>query len=203
MTVYSYNLKTLFIYLNDPINKKIKVYQTSDNITRISDEKDITIAYNFVGLNIPKNGPVNLEKEQIEKLNNSLKLAGFNDTLEFNPLPKFIIGHIESLDKHPDSDHLNIAKVNIGSKKIQIVSGSPNIQNDINVVVALPGAVMPNGQMIFEGQLRGVDSYGMMTSPRELKLKNAPTVPGMLILPDGFGSVGEEFDFQKGDLIFQ
>ena len=66
---------------------------------------------------------------------------------------------------HPDSDHLNICQVNIGDKKVQIVAGAPNAALGLKTIVALPGAMMPSGALIFPGKLRGEDSYGMMCAP--------------------------------------
>ena len=44
----------------------------------------------------------------------------------------------------------------------------------VETIVALPGAMMPKGNLIFPGELRGEKSFGMMCSPRELHLPNAP-----------------------------
>ncbi|MDR0898822.1 MAG: tRNA-binding protein, partial [Lactobacillaceae bacterium] len=115
--------------------------------------------------------------------------------------PKFVIGHVEKMEDHPDSDHLHVVQVNIGEKSVQLVSGSPNMQEGIYVVVVLPGAIMPSGQIIWPGQLRGVDSFGMIASARELRLNNAPDQPGALILPEDFGKPGDAFDFNKGDRL--
>ncbi|HFJ6866946.1 TPA: DUF4479 domain-containing protein, partial [Enterococcus faecium] len=60
------------------------------------------------------------------------------------------------------------------------------------VVVAKPGAMMPDGMMIWPGTLRGVDSYGMICSARELHLPNAPAKKGILVLPED-AVVGEAF----------
>lgn len=87
-------------------------------------------------------------------------------------------------------------------ESLQIVSGSPNMQADIKVVVAKVGAMMPNGLIIWPGELRGVSSNGMICSGRELGLANAPQKPGALILPDDY-EVGEPFDFERGQTIFK
>ena len=75
---------------------------------------------------------------------------------------------------------------------LQIVCGAPNIEAGQKVVVAKPGAMMPDGMMIWPGTLRGVDSYGMICSARELHLPNAPEKKGILVLPED-AVVGEVF----------
>ncbi|MEN2277657.1 YtpR family tRNA-binding protein, partial [Enterococcus faecium] len=67
---------------------------------------------------------------------------------------------------------------------LQIISGAPNIEPGQKVVVAKPGAMMPDGMMIWPRTLRGVDSYGMICSARELHLPNAPEKKGILVLPE-------------------
>ncbi|RXS51411.1 DUF4479 domain-containing protein, partial [Streptococcus pyogenes] len=66
----------------------------------------------------------------------------------------------------------------------------------LKTIVALPGAIMPNGSLIFPGKLRGEESYGMMCSPRELALPNAPQKRGIIEL-DESAVVGEAFDPAK------
>lgn len=100
------------------------------------------------------------------------------------------------MQAHPDSDHLNICQVNVGDKRVQIVAGAPNAAVGLKTIVALPGVMMPSGSLIFPGKLRGEDSYGMMCSPRELALPNAPQVRGIIELGDE-AQVGEAFDPAK------
>ncbi|HEO7582784.1 TPA: DUF4479 domain-containing protein, partial [Streptococcus agalactiae] len=66
----------------------------------------------------------------------------------------------------------------------------------LKTVAALPGAMMPNGSLIFPGKLRGEDSFGMLCSARELALPNAPQVRGIIELSDQV-IVGESFDANK------
>ena len=61
------------------------------------------------------------------------------------------------------------------------------------MVVAKIGAVMPSGMLIKEGNLRGVDSFGMLCSARELEIPNAPSEKGILILPAD-AEVGSAFE---------
>lgn len=80
-----------------------------------------------------------------------------------------IIGEVAECEMHPDSDHLHVCKVNIGSEIINIVCGAPNMRKGIKVIVALPGAKLPGGE-IKRGVIRGAESNGMCCSLAELGL---------------------------------
>ncbi|MGI6156664.1 MAG: DUF4479 domain-containing protein, partial [Enterococcus lemanii] len=66
----------------------------------------------------------------------------------------------------------------------------------LKVVVAKPGAMMPDGLLIWPGELRGVASFGMVCSAKELNLANAPMKRGILELPAD-AVVGEAFPIGK------
>ena len=82
-----------------------------------------------------------------------------------------IVGEVISCDMHPDSDHLHVCKVNVGDEILNIVCGAPNVRKGIKVIVALPGAKLPGGE-IKRGVIRGVESNGMLCSIQELGLDN-------------------------------
>ncbi len=184
--------------------------ETKQNITRIYNPADgQTLGYNFLEASqidetLVGNGQINLNETQVTALKQALSKAGFDDSvLVIDQDPKFVVGYVESATKHPDSDHLLVTKTRVDNDHtLQIVSGSPNMKTDIYVVVAKVGAMMPNGEIIWPGELRGVPSNGMITSGRELQLANAPQKKGALILPDNFGKVGDAFDFERGNKLF-
>ena len=123
--------------------------------------------------------------EQVAHLNQELEREGFSERLVNDREPKFVVGEILEMVAHPDSDHLNICQVAVGpDKTVQIVAGAPNARVGLKTIVALPGAMMPDGSLIFPGALRGEKSYGMMCSPRELHLPNAPQKRGIIELDD-------------------
>lgn len=211
MLIASYNPQstgdTMVLIMNpDVADQQVSIH---DDVARIFDEKtNRTLGYNFLKASeilpeiVTENGQVNLTSEQVQKLNDYLTNHGFPGDVEFDDQPKFVVGYVESLEDHPNSNHLQIATTGIGrDKKLQIVSGSPNMRENIKVVVALSGAMMPDGQIIWPGELRGVKSEGMICSGRELALPNAPQVPGALILPDDY-QVGTAFDFKKAQHLF-
>ena len=104
-----------------------------------------------------------------------------------------VVAKILEIEKHPDSDHLLICQLDIGTgEKHQIVTGADNVFVGAFVPAALDNADLPNGQHIKNGKLRGVKSNGMLCSGEELGLigtgfPNAE-VNGILILDDEFAA---------------
>jgi len=82
-----------------------------------------------------------------------------------------IVGEVLECTEHPDSDHLHVCKVNVGKEILNIVCGAPNVRTGLKVIVALPGAKLPSGE-IKKGMIRGVESNGMLCSIKELGLDN-------------------------------
>lgn len=78
-----------------------------------------------------------------------------------------VIGEIIECEKHPDSDHLNVTKVNIGSEVLQIVCGAPNARVGLKVIVAKVGAKLPEIE-IKQASVRGIESQGMICALFEL-----------------------------------
>lgn len=90
-----------------------------------------------------------------------------------NDIKNVVVGKILEIEKHPDADKLVVTKVDVGTEKLQIVTGANNIKvNDI-VPIAKDGSELPGGVKIKKGQLRGIDSCGMMCSVGELNLSVA------------------------------
>lgn len=81
-----------------------------------------------------------------------------------------IIGEVKECEMHPDSDHLHVCKVDVGTEILQIVCGAPNVRKGLKVIVALPGAKLPGGITILKSLKRGVESNGMICSIAELGL---------------------------------
>lgn len=79
-----------------------------------------------------------------------------------------VVGHILSIDKHPNADTLLICRVDVGSAVIQVVTGAPNVSAGDWVPVAVHGARLPGGKVIKSGKLRGELSEGMLCSGAEL-----------------------------------
>ena len=140
-------------------------------------------------------GNVEVTPELVEKLEAAIAVNEADISLDVDFSPKFVVGFVETKEKHPNADKLSICKVNVGDEVLQIVCGAPNVEAGQKVVVAKIGAVMPSGMLIKEGNLRGVDSFGMLCSARELAIPGAPEVKGILVL-DEAAEVGSAFNAQ-------
>ncbi|MBR2334915.1 MAG: phenylalanine--tRNA ligase subunit beta [Clostridia bacterium] len=100
------------------------------------------------------------------------------------------VAKVVSMERHPDSDHLWICQVDIGSEVTQIVTGAQNVHAGDIVPAAIPVAHLPGDITIKAGKLRGVESNGMLCSISELNLTlhDMPKAceDGILILGKGF-----------------
>lgn len=147
-------------------------------------------ANNYVQLDVA--GNVEVTPELVKALEDAIAKNDAGISLDVDFSPKFVVGYVESKEKHPNADKLSICMVNVGDETLQIVCGAPNVEAGQKVVVAKVGAVMPSGMLIKEGNLRGVDSFGMLCSARELAIPGAPEVKGILVL-DEDAEVGSPF----------
>ena len=79
------------------------------------------------------------------------------------------VGRILFLEKHPNSDHMLVAQLDVGEEEpVQICTGAWNVHVGDLVPAALHNALLPNGAKITKGKLRGVPSNGMLCSLKEL-----------------------------------
>ena len=78
-----------------------------------------------------------------------------------------VIGKVLECVPHPDSDHLHVCQVDTGDTVRQIVCGAPNVAAGQKVIVALPGCILPGGE-IKSGVIRGQKSDGMICALFEL-----------------------------------
>lgn len=119
-------------------------------------------------------------------------------------LAHVVVGEIIEKNKHPDADRLTVCLLNVGDKELrQIVCGAKNHSAGDKVAVALPGAVLPGNFQIKEGQIRGVESLGMLCSLKELGLPEDGT-DGIVLL-DAIAPVGQSIAdyFDLNDVIFE
>ena len=105
-------------------------------------------------------------------------------------LENVVIGQVVSKEPHPDSDHMWLCQVSVGEANVdaegkaaplQIVCGAQNFEQGDKIVVAMIGAVLPGDFKIKKSKLRGIESWGMNCSERELGLGNSHE--GIIILP--------------------
>ncbi len=105
-------------------------------------------------------------------------------------LREFRIAKVVGAEKHPDADKLKVCTVLAEDGETQIVCGAPNAREGITVVLAKPGSYIPGLDITIKvGKIRGVESFGMMASERELELSDEHE--GIIELPSG--EVGQSF----------
>ena len=117
-----------------------------------------------------------------------LEVEGVEDRA--SKLRDFTIGYVQSAEKHPDADRLKVCQVDTDEGVKQIICGAPNAREGITVVVAKPGVYVPGiDTTIGVGKIRGIESFGMMASEREMELSEEHD--GIIELPSG--EVGQSF----------
>ena len=104
--------------------------------------------------------------EDMTKVGNEYDSAG-----KLLEATKLVVGKVKECKMHPDSDHLHVCKVDVGSEILDIVCGAPNVREGLKVIVALDGAELPGGT-IKKGMIRGQVSNGMLCSMAELGLEH-------------------------------
>ncbi len=115
---------------------------------------------------------IDIKDENPSELAVKVTKAGINvEAVVTKKIDNLVIGQVVECSPHPDSDHLNVCKVNIGKEVIQIVCGAPNVRKDLKVIVALVGAVLPGDFKIKKSKIRGVESNGMICALFELGLE--------------------------------
>ncbi len=113
-----------------------------------------------------------------------------------------IVGEVVEFGPHPNADRLNVAKVDIGGQEVQIVAGAPNPYPGARIPAVLPGSTLADGRQLKKAKLRGLESYGMMMSERELGISNDHG--GILIL-EGDYEVGRPLSdyFPAGETVLE
>ena len=157
-------------------------------------KNDTLIGYNYFNISNSfeglKNGiNYNPSEELISFINSKIKENNLEEIEIIKP--NFRVGLVEECEDI-EGTHLHLCKVNIKDEVLQIVCGAPNVALNQIVVCACINAVMPNGLVIKPSSLRGVKSDGMLCSARELNLKDAPAVRGILVLDDSY-EIGSAF----------
>jgi phenylalanyl-tRNA synthetase beta chain len=98
-------------------------------------------------------------------------------------LGDFVVAYVKEAARHPNADRLQVCRVETPGGEVQVVCGAPNARAGLKVAFAAPGVVIPaTGQALKKGNIRGVDSLGMLCSARELGL--GQDHEGILELPE-------------------
>ncbi len=140
-----------------------------------------------------------------EELGHRLTMAGLElDALEAaaGEFSGVVVGHVLQVEPHPDADKLRVCQVEDGSgSPVQVVCGAPNVVEGMKVPFARVGAVLPGEFKIKKAKLRGVESFGMLCSARELGL--AETSEGLMPLPLDLAAGADGFFVGDGGLNYQ
>ena len=92
-----------------------------------------------------------------------------------------VVGQVKSVEPHPDADKLRLCQVDVaGDELLSIVCGAANVRQDLKIPVAVVGSVLPGNFKIKKAKLRGVESFGMLCSSKELGL--AESADGLMEL---------------------
>jgi len=120
-----------------------------------------------------------------QTLSDEITMAGLEvDSIEpaageFNNV---FVAQVKEVEKHPDADKLNVCKVDAGGELLQIVCGASNVREGLKIPCATIGAVLPGNFKIKKSKLRGVESFGMLCSEKELGM--ADQAEGLMELAD-------------------
>ena len=115
---------------------------------------------------------IDIQDQDLKELSVKITKAGINvEKVVTNHINNLVIGEVVDCIDHPDSDHLHVCQVNIGSVVTQIVCGAPNVRKGLKVIVALPGAVLPGNFEIKKSKIRNQESNGMICALFELGLE--------------------------------
>ncbi|MDD2203082.1 MAG: phenylalanine--tRNA ligase subunit beta [Bacilli bacterium] len=132
------------------------------------------------------NDYVDVKDENAVEVAEKITKAGVNvEGIKGTNIKNLVIGYVENRTDHPNSDHLNVCTVNIGTEVLQIVCGASNADKGQKVIVAKVGAILPGDFEIKKATIRGVESVGMICALYELGLedKEANYDKGIHVLP--------------------
>ncbi|KRM57146.1 hypothetical protein C5L31_001140 [Secundilactobacillus malefermentans] len=154
------------------------------------------ISYNWLKEYLDIDVPATELAEKIER--SSVEVDSV--TVPSDGLKKLVVGHIDSMEPHPESDHLNVCQVNVGEEELlQIVCGAPNVAVGQKVIVALPGSRIGGNVKIKRSKMRGIVSNGMICSLEEIGFSKS-VVPkewadGIYVLPNDAKNGDEIYDY--------
>ena len=109
-----------------------------------------------------------------QQLVDQLTMAGL-EVDGFEPVAtnfsQVVVAQVVATSPHPDAEKLTVCRVNAGDEEVQIVCGAANVRPGIKVPLAKLGARLEDFK-IKKAKLRGVESFGMLCSERELGLSD-------------------------------
>lgn len=149
---------------------------------------------------------IDLEGISSEEISHKLTMAGLEveDVYSEAEIYKgFVVGKVNSKQKHPNADKLSLCTVSTGENEYKVICGAPNVEANQKIVFAPIGTIIPKGQLKIEKvKIRGIESYGMICSEAELEISDKNE--GIMVLPDDF-KVGAKITeaLKLNDVIFE
>lgn len=132
---------------------------------------------------------VNLSAEEIAVALTSigLEVGGVEEVQAIKGgLEGLVVGHVLSMEVHPNSDHMHICQVDLGQgEPVQVVCGAANVDAGQKVIVATLGTKLYSGDECFtikRSKLRGVESLGMICAEDEIGVGTSHD--GIIVLPE-------------------
>jgi phenylalanyl-tRNA synthetase beta chain len=112
------------------------------------------------------------------------------------------VARVVAVDKHPDADKLHVCTVDAGdAAPLTIVCGAPNVVAGMLAPLATIGTKFENGFSIARAKLRGVESFGMLCSEKELGLSSDHS--GLMVLPQDMKIGRELSEYFPDDCVFE
>ena len=135
--------------------------------------------------------------ENAESISEILSNLGLEAEISSVPqkYPGVKIGYVEKTLKHPNADKLQICDIYDGEKINKVICGAPNIKPGQTIAYATVGTTLPGNFKIKKANIRGIDSFGMVCSERELNLSDEHE--GIMVLPENL-NIGDDFSSAYG-----
>jgi tRNA-binding protein len=163
---------TFYLNYSKQFDVLIVTLNNNHDVTNTKADGDVTVLYHndeIVGFNLFHPG---LTKSGWLSFDDEAVAVATKKVAKYMPLtqgPQFVVAEITECTDIAGT-HLHQCAVNVGTKILQIVCGAENARVGLKTVCAVEGAFLPNGMLITAGKLKGIDSFGMLCSGRELNL---------------------------------
>jgi len=153
---------------------------------------------------------LDIEPEEVSKILTSigLEVGGVEEVQNIKGgLEGLVVGEVLEAENHPDSDHLHVAKVNVGQgEPLQIVCGAHNCRAGLKTIVATIGTKLYSGDESFaikRSKLRGVESFGMLCAEDEIGIGTSHD--GIIELPADakVGTLAKDYYNVKSDYVIE
>jgi phenylalanyl-tRNA synthetase beta chain len=158
------------------------------------------ISFNLLEEFIPLRKKYKAQDLALDLTMHTVEIEGYQNLAD--KYQQVVIGKTLEVKKHPQADRLQLAKVDVGTEKLSIVCGAPNLEAGQKVAVALVGATLPIGLTITESEIRGEPSKGMICAEDELGLGTSHD--GIMVL-DKKAKIGQNLSEYLGldDVIIE